>query len=957
MVNMTPLDTSENFDRPPLLLVIDGHSMVFRAWFAIPSRLTSGSGTDTRGAYGFLTTLIRTLRDHKPTHVAVTFDTRAPTFRDELFDQYKAQRPPIDPELHEQIPMVESIMAAMRVPVYKIDGYEADDLVGTLVRKAEATGIRSLILSGDADQLQLVNAHTNLLMYSGFGDVRVYDSEAVEERYDGLGPDFVAEIKALEGDPSDNIPGIPKVGKKAARTVLSRFGHFDDLYANLDAVGQIPSSELRGAKGIMQRLKDGKQVAYDGLKLTTIVTDVPIDIDLQDTRFGTYDRDELVQTLLGLEFRTIVRQIPEAEQAAAGEFPLPSQSATTQRDLFAEKKSASASPAKTESPTAPPTGDYKTIADTASLSKLIGRISTADGFAFDTETTGTDAMRDDLVGMSFSTSEAEAWYLPLGHLQGTQVDLRAALDELKPVFADPDIPKAAHNANFDLMVLATAGIEVNGLAFDTMIAASLCGHTRIGLKDLALHLFRSEMTPISELIGTGRNQITMAEVPIEAATDYAAADADFTWRLWKHFEPDIDTHNARTVFEQIEMPLLPVIIEMQRNGMVVDPGRLSALSERLGIEIDEIKQAVGVLVGGRNINIASNRQVADILIDEWGAPKTRRTKTGYSMDADALDRMRNRAGLDDRVYQLIDAVLRFRELTKLKSTYADALPKLVNPHTGRVHSTFNQAGSATGRLASNDPNVQNIPVRTDLGRTVRDAFTTDTGHGWSLLSADYSQIELRILAHMSEEPGLIAAFQDGEDIHDATARAMYDVEAVSSHHRSIAKILNFGVIYGLGPAGVARQTDLTQQQGREFIDLYFGKYPGIKLFIQSQKDIAKIRGFAETLSGRRRYLPDLRSSNQGRAAAAERVAVNMPIQGTAADVIKIAMKNIDTELNSRQMKSRMIAQVHDELIFEVAPGEMEDMTDLATTLMPAAMQLRVPLLVETKSGERWGQLE
>ena len=950
---MASSDVTSTFDRPPLLLVIDGHSMVFRAWFAIPSRLTSGSGTDTRGAYGFLTTLIRTLREHKPTHVAVTFDTRAPTFRDELFDQYKAQRPPIDPQLHEQIPMVESIMSAMGVPVYKIDGYEADDVVGTLVRKAEAADIRSLILTGDADQLQLVNDNTHLLMYSGYGDVRVYDTGAVMERYDGLGPEFVAEIKALEGDPSDNIPGIPKVGKKAARTVLSRFGHFDDLYGNLSAVGEIPSAELRGAKGIMQRLDDGRQVAYDGLKLTTIVTDVPIEIDLADARFGTYDRDELVRALLDLEFRSIVRQIPDPEQAARGEFPLPSQS-TTQQGLFASQKSAST---KSEKQATAPAGDYRAITDSGSLDALIARLSNSQGFAFDTETTGTDAMRDDIVGMSFSNAEAAAWYLPIGHMRGEQIDMQSALDAVRPLFADPDVPKAAHNANFDVMVLATAGIQVRGLKFDTMIAASLCGHNRIGLKEMALELYRAEMTPITDLIGTGRNQITMAEVPIESATDYAAADADFTWRLWKHFASELDTHNAREVFEQIEMPLLPVIVEMQRTGMVVDPARLADLSERLGIEVAEIKQAVGSLVGGRHINIASNRQVAEILIDEWGAPKTRRTKTGYSMNADALDRMRNTNGLDDRIYELIDAVLRFRELTKLKSTYADALPKLINPGTGRVHSTFNQAGSATGRLASNDPNVQNIPVRTELGRTVRDAFTTDMSSGWLLLSADYSQIELRILAHMSEEPGLMAAFRSGEDIHDATARAMYDVDEVTAHHRSIAKILNFGVIYGLGPAGVARQTDLTQQQGREFIDLYFGKYPGIKSFIQHQKDIAKIQGFAETLSGRRRYLPDLRSSNQGRAAAAERVAVNMPIQGTAADVIKIAMNNIADELRERGMQSRMTAQVHDELIFEVAPGEMEEMTGLAKTLMPAAMELKVPLLVETKSGDRWGQLE
>ena len=949
----TPNATPAVDDRPPLLLVIDGHSMVFRAWFAIPSRLTSGSGVDTRGAYGFLTTLIRTLRDHQPTHVAVTFDTRAPTFRDELFDQYKAQRPPVDPELHAQIPMVETIMAAMGVPVYKIDGWEADDVVGTLVRRAEAEGIRGLILSGDADQLQLVNDNTNLLMYSGFGDVRVYDATAVEERYDGLGPEFVAEIKALEGDPSDNIPGVPKVGKKAARTVLTRFGHFDNLYANLDAVAQIPSAELRGAKGVAQRLADNQQVAYDGLKLTTIVTDVPIDIDLDDTKFGTYDREELVTALLDLEFRSIVRQIPEPEQAARGEFPLPSQGPTQQQNLFASAQSAT----KSDPAPAAPSGDYYAITDQAGLDALISRISNSDGFAFDTETTGTDSMRDELVGISFSNAEAQACYLPIGHVQGEQLDRQSVLEALRPVFENPEIPKSAHNANFDLMVMETAGVNVKGVTFDTMIAASLCGHVRIGLKDLALALFRSEMTPITDLIGTGRNQIMMAEVAIEDATAYASADADFTWRLWKHFEPELDSHNARPVFAEVEMPLLPVIVEMQRTGMVVDPGRLAALSERLGIEVAEIRQAVGALVGGSDINIASNRQVADILIDEWGAPKTRRTKTGYSMNADALDRMRNTSGLDDRVYQLIDAVLRFRELTKLKSTYADALPKLINPATGRVHSTFNQAGSATGRLASNDPNVQNIPVRTALGRTVRDAFTTDAAGGWLLLSADYSQIELRILAHMSEESELLEAFRNGEDIHDATARAMYDVDEVTSRHRSIAKILNFGVIYGLGPVGVARQTDLTQQQGREFIDLYFGKYPGIKTFIQHQKDIAKIQGYAETILGRRRYLPDLRSSNQGRAAAAERVAVNMPIQGTAADVIKIAMNNISAEIKRRELSSRMTAQVHDELIFEVAPGEIEEMTDLARTLMPAAMELKVPLLVETKSGDRWGQLE
>ncbi len=942
-------------DREPLLLVVDGHSMVFRAWFALSrgGGLTNSEGQQTHGAYGFLRNLIATIREYSPTHIAVTFDTRGPTFRDELFDEYKAQRPPIDPELHAQIPMVESVLQAMNVPVYKIEGFEADDVVGTIVRKAETENIRSLILTGDADQLQLVNDETNLLMYSGFGDTRVYDIDGVKDRYDGLGPEFVAEIKALEGDPSDNIPGIPKIGPKAARTVLNRFGHFDDLYANLDAVGEIPSKELRGSKSIMNRLRDGEKIAYDGLKLTTIVTDIPIEIDFDHCRIGGYDRNDVVASLTSLGFgETIVRSIPEAEDAERGVFPLPI-TGRAQGTLFDEGAAATKAAPKTDGNL----GKYSVVTSDSELQDLVNRLGNADGFAYDTETNGTNSMQDEMVGMSFSNSEGEGWYIPFGHRSGEQIDRTRVLETVAPLFADGNVPKAAHNANFDMMVLMQAGIQINNPKFDTMIAANLCGHNRIGLKDLALELYRAEMTPITDLIGTGRKQITMSEVDIDVAGPYAAADADFTYRLWRHFEGELDGHNARSVLQEIEMPLLPVIVEMQRTGMVVETDVLKRFSAALGEEIAQIKQVANNLVGGREFNIASNRQVGEILIDEWGAPPTRKLKTGWSMNADSLDRMRNTTGLDDRIYELIDAVLRYRELAKLKSTYADSLPKLVNPATGRVHSTFNQAGSATGRLASNDPNVQNIPVRTELGREIRNAFSTDYDEGWQMLAADYSQIELRILAHMSREPGLLESFRNGEDIHDATARAMYDVEDVTSDQRRIAKILNFGVIYGLGPQGVARQTDLSVQQGREFIDLYFGKYPGIRDFIEYQKQTAKMRGYAETLKGRRRYLPDLRSSNQGHRAFAERVAVNMPIQGTAADVIKIAMVNIADELHRRGLESRMTAQVHDELIFEVAPGELEEMTSLAHDMMPAAMLLEVPLLVETKTGVRWGELE
>lgn len=942
--------------KKPLLLVMDGHSMVFRAWFAIPERLSTSSGQDTRGAYGWLTTFLRTLRERKPTHVVLTFDTSAPTFRDELFDQYKKQRPPTDPELHEQIPMVENICEAFGIPVYKIDGYEADDIVGTVTRVAEEQGFESLILTGDADQLQLVSDDTKLLMYSGFGDVRVYDRDAVKERYDGLGPEFVAEIKALEGDPSDNIPGVPKVGPKAARTVLKKFGHLEEVYANIEQVAEIPKDELRGAKSVQTRLEENKQVAFDGLKLTTIVRDVPIDFKLDDAEFATYDRSKVIDVLSSLEFRTVLRQIPDPDT----DDPWSPPTAGSQLGLGANVSANGAEPgetAATETPDSAKQVDYRTVTNLKDLEEMVKTIATKAGFAFDTETTGTDPMRADLVGLSFSNKAGLAWYVPVGHNEGDQIPFEKALATLKPLFEDPKIPKTAHNANYDMMVLHEVGISPQGVDFDSMIAAALCGRRAIGLKQLSVDCFHIEMMPISDLIGTGRKQITMAEVSIEKAAPYASADADIAWRLREFFEPQLKEHGAEKVNNEIEIPLLPTIVSMQRNGFEVDTSMLAQMSEELGGELESIQQAATSVLGGRELNLNANQQVAAILIDELGAPKTRKTKTGWSMDANALDSIMQTQNLDDRVYELANAVLKYRELTKLKSTYVDALPLLVNPRTKRVHTSFNQVGSATGRLSSTDPNVQNIPVRTELGRRVRSAFTTDHKNGWMLLAADYSQIELRILAHLSQEQGLLDAFKNGEDIHNATARAMYDVEDVTSDQRRIAKILNFGVIYGLGPQGVARQTDLTRQQGQEFIDLYFGKYPGLRQYIDDTKELARERGYSETVTGRRRYLPEITSRNGMHRSAAERVAVNMPIQGTAADIVKIAMINLDEAMTKEKMKSRMLIQVHDELIFEAAPGELMELQAMATELMPGAMDLAVPLNVETKTGIRWGDME
>ena len=960
------MTTSKANSDDQLFLLIDGHAIVFRAWFAMRDHLITASGQNTTGASGFMSMFLKTIREQNPTHIAVTFDTKTPTFRKELFPAYKAQRKEVDPALHEQIPILKEILETMGVPVFEYEGFEADDLIGTLSKQATEQGINTLILTGDADQLQLVDEKTSLLMYTGFGDMRTYDPAGVADKYDGLGPEYVAEIKALEGDSSDNIPGVPGVGKKAARAVLTKLGHFPSLFSQLEEVENIEG--LRGAKRAMNLLEEYRETAATALVLTTIVRDVPVEFSEPDSKFGDFDREIVIKKLMEYEMRLIANRLPKAGaesqartaapdlEAAPGWEPneAPAVTASGQMDMMGEGEPVVA---LTDPEPPKPHGEYEIVTDMAGLNSMIDALQAKGEFAFDTETTGLNSMTSGLVGLSFSIKSEHAWYVAVGHNEGDQVPFEEGLAALRPLFEDESIKKIAHNANFDMMVLATAGITLKNLTFDTMIAAALCGRRAIGLKQLTLELFQAEMTEIKTLIGVGKKQITMAAVPIELAGPYAAADADFTWRLYEHFEPEIDEHEARYVNEEIELPLLPVIIEMQRNGMMIDKTALAKMSEQLGADIEQIKQAATAIIGGRELNLASNQQVAALLIDELGAPKTRKTKTGYSMDANALEKIRETTGLDDRIYQIADGVLKFRELSKLKSTYVDALPELVNPQTGRVHTSFNQVGSATGRLSSNDPNVQNIPVRTEVGRRVRKAFISDAANGWQFLAADYSQIELRILAHLSQEPGLLEAFHKGEDIHAATARAMYGVEEVDAGQRRIAKILNFGVIYGLGPVGVARQTDLTRQQGQEFIDLYFGKYPGIRDYIEEVKQSARDTGYAQTITGRRRYLADINAGHPGHRAAAERVSVNMPIQGTAADVIKLAMVNISNEMKTQKMQSKMSIQVHDELIFEIAPGELMEMQMMVTSMMPAAMDLDVPLLVEAKTGPTWGDMD
>ena len=822
-------------------------------------------------------------------------------------------------------------MSAFRVPIFEQAGYEADDVLGTLCRQAEEQEIETLVLTGDTDTFQLVSPHVSILLSHAVGKRTVYDVVAVKERYGGLGPETVAEIKALEGDSSDNIPGVPRVGRKRAIGLLQEFGSIDGIYEHLDEV-RPPS--------VKKSLSENHDVALRARFLTTIKRDADVDLDLDLARFGDFDRKDVVDLLTTLEFFSMISRIPASEIGAGG--------AQGAFDL---------------APDSPPV-DYKIADTTDKLDELLREIDTPDGFSFDTETTSQDPMVARLVGLSFSTEPHAGWYVPVGHTEGTQLPIDDVLERLTPVFTNPDVPKTAHNANYDMMVLENHDIKVEGLTFDTMLAAHAAGRSSVGLKNLALDMLGEEMTPITDLIGRGRNQKTMDQVDIASAADYATADADFTERLRRDLEKEVDQKGIGDLLQRHELPLIPVLVRMQRDGVAVNVDLLNEMSVELGSDLDDIRQDMYETVG-HEFNLNSSQQLGGVLFDELRLPPTRKTKTGYSTNASSLEGLKAQLdtgaldSVDPSAYAVLDNILHFRQLSKIKSTYVDALPGLVNPATGRIHTKYNQTGSATGRVSSNDPNVQNIPVRTELGRRVRHAFVAQDAPDWTLLAADYSQIELRVLAHFSKDPSLLEAFHRGEDIHSATSSLVYDVpiDEVTDEMRRIAKILNFGVLYGLTAFGISRQTDLNPHQGQQFIDVYFERYPGIQGYVDETIEVCKALGYVETALGRRRYLPNVNARNFQARNAAQRAAINMPIQGTAADIIKIAMIHIMDRMTDLNMKSKMILQVHDELIFEVPCEELGQMREIVMELMPASLTLEVPLAVELKTGDNWGDLE
>ena len=909
-------------ERRPLLMVMDGHAMVHRSFRAISTQrnLTSNAtGEDTTGVYGFANVFLRALQEWNPAYCAIAFDTSAPTFRHVEFEEYKAQRPPMPAELRPQFDRVKQLMTAFGVPVFELDGWEADDVIGSLTRQAEEAGIDSVILTGDRDTFQLISPRVRVDLASSIQDRRVYDEAELAERYSGLTADQQPDFKALVGDTSDNIPGVPKVGEKRAAALLGEYRNLEGIYESLDAV-KPPS--------VKTALGENQQRAFENRRLMTIDRQAPVTLDLEACRFWRYDRRDVVALLTELEFFSVVSRIPH-----------PGGSDTTEADTNREPEQET---------------DYTVVLTPAQLDSMIAAIEETGSFAFDTETTSLDAMRAQLVGLSFATAPRRAWYVPVGHAEGEQLPLESVLAAVRPLFESPEIAKCAHNANYDMTVLANHGVRFANVDFDTMIAAHLLGrsYNQLGLKDLSLNELGHEMTQIKELIGRGRKQVTFDKVEIAAAAEYAAADADMTLRLRETFEPQVQREDLRGLMDDAEMALLPVLVTMERHGIKMDAGVLHEMSADMFRQLREIETGIYDSVG-HEVNLNSPPQLSDLLFKELSLPRTKRTKTGhYSTDANSLESLKG-------MHPVVDQILEYRQVAKLKSTYVDALPDMVNPGTGRVHTSYNQTGSATGRMSSSDPNLQNIPIRTEVGRQVRRAFVAEGAPDWQLFSADYSQIELRVLAHMSQDPGLLEAFRRGEDIHSATASLMFEVplNEVDSDMRRIAKVLNFGVIYGLSAHGIMQQTGFSRDRGKEFIDTYFAKYPGISEYLETVKAQARADQYVETALGRRRYLADINSPNFNTRGAAERMAINMPIQGTAADIMKLAMVRVQRRLDAEEMRTKMLLQVHDELVFETPREELEALRDLVFDEMPAAMNLDVTLKVDAKWGDNWGDME
>ena len=925
---------------PSTLYLIDGHALAYRMYFALTAggsstRWQTSKGEPTAGTYGFARELLRIIEQERPDYIAVAFDT-GKTFRDQIFPAYKGTRAKMPDDLSPQIGRIRELVDAFNIPRLEMEGYEADDVLGSIARTAAEGGLGVKIITGDRDLLQLVNERTTVYL-AGDDQNYITDEDVVKKL--GVRPSQVVDYKALVGDKSDNIPGVSGIGEKTAISLIERFGTIDNIYQNIDQV------ENRWRN----KLEQNKENAFMSRDLAQIKTDLNIILDLERAKTKEWDVSRLESFFKDLEFRSLLKTLDRLagkDGSATAAAPL---KPGEQMSMFANETPSVYSPTIT-------TGlniDVKVIDTTEKLKDLIKELNQAEIISFDTETTSTEEMKAEIVGISLAIKQGEGYYIPIRHQGGTNLRLEQVISALKGPLTNAKVGKIAHNAKYDYIVLARQGLRVSPLTFDTMLAEFIIDPSsrNLGLKNLAFAKLGEEMTHIEELIGKGKKQITMDQVSIDAAAPYAVADAEVTLRLLPIQMEGLQRVNGEKLLYEIDLPLTPVLADMEMTGIALDLPFFQETSKRLEKRMSEIEKQVFEAVG-KPFNLNSTQQLSDVLFKTLGLePPDRGNKTAsghFSTSAGVLDLLRGK-------HHVVDLVLEHRELSKLKSTYVDALQAALNSETGCVHTSYSQIGAVTGRLSSSDPNLQNIPIRTEEGRRLRDGFVA--GKGNVLLSVDYSQIELRLVAHMAKDEGMLAAFRAGQDIHAATAAAIFGVkpEEVTKQMRRRAKSINFGLIYGMSVFGLTRYTDLTLAEAETFVKAYFQQFPGIKKYLDGIRKLAAQQGYVETLLGRRRYFPALQSkANVQVKNREEREAINAPVQGTAADIMKLAMLKIPPALEQAGLKAKMLLQVHDELVFECPKSELKESAQVVQEVMEHAYPLSIPLSTEARYGENWG---
>lgn len=925
------------------LVLVDGSSYLYRAFHAFPP-LTNSAGEPTGAIYGVLNMLKSLIAQVQPSHIAVVFDAKGKTFRDEMFEQYKSHRPPMLDDLKKQIQPLHDIIRALGIPLLVVEGVEADDVIGTLATQASQAGKKVLISTGDKDMAQLVD--DNIMLINTMNN-SLLDREGVIEKY-GIPPELIIDYLALMGDSSDNIPGVAGVGEKTALGLLQGIGSMAQIYANLDKVASLP---IRGAKKLGEKLLAEKPNADLSYRLATIKTDVNLTLTTEELLLGESNNDALIELFARYEFKRWLSDVMNGADSITQ---------ATEQPVKINAYQATASLPKTGGESAvenPPEiqidrSQYETLLSQADLDRWIDKLSHAKLFALDTETDSLNYMAANLVGLSFALENGEAAYLPLqlDYLGAPKtLEKTTALSALKSILENADIKKVGQNIKYDLTVLARHGIEVKGVAFDTMLESyTLNSTSRHNMDALAKRYLGHQTISFEELAGKGKNQLTFNQIPLPEAAEYAAEDADVTMKLQQVLWAKLQQEPALVnLFETIELPLVGVLSRMERTGVLIDCDALFMQSNEIAARLTAL-EAQAYELAGQTFNLASTKQLQEILFDKLGLPVLQKTPKGAPST--------NEEVLEELAYshELPKVLVEHRGLSKLKSTYTDKLPQMVDPKTGRVHTSYHQAVTATGRLSSSDPNLQNIPIRNEEGRRIRQAFIAR--EGYSVMAADYSQIELRIMAHLSNDQGLINAFAAGKDIHSATAAEIFGVplNEVTSEQRRNAKAINFGLIYGMSAFGLSRQLGISRIDAQRYMDLYFQRYPGVQTFMQDIREKAKAQGYVETLFGRRLYLPDINTGNATRRRAAERVAINAPMQGTAADIIKRAMIKLD-ELLRNDPDIEMIMQVHDELVFEVRSEKVEFYRPLIKQHMESAAELIVPLIVEVGVGENWDE--